>query len=112
MPPRFGHEADLGHHRKELLERGVTQIDHLRRHVVGDQLVEQFHLAAGVGDVHGPDQVGEMAGERRLARIEVEADKRPVVGAKVLNQQPGEQGLAHARMRRRDDIERRQLRHS
>ena len=39
-------------------------------------------------------------------------DKRPVVGAKVLNQQPGEQGLAHTRMRRCDDVERRQLRHS
>ena len=67
-------EADLRHHREKLLGQAVAEIDHRGAPIVGDQPVEQRHLAGGIGDIDGPDQLGEMRGERRLARIEIVAD--------------------------------------
>ena len=75
-PPRFLHEADLRHHGEELLEQAVAEVDDGGPPIVGDQPVEQRHLAARIGDVDGPDQVGEVAGQRRFARIEIVADQR------------------------------------
>ena len=74
-PPRLLHEADLRHHREELVERAVAQIDDLGARIVRDQPVEQRHLAAGVADVDGPDQVGEAAASAP-ARADADRSRR------------------------------------
>ena len=43
--------------------------------MVGDQPVEQRHLAARIGDVGGPGQVWEVGRQRRLARVEIVTDQ-------------------------------------
>ena len=90
---------------EELLERAVAQIDDLGARGIGDQPVEQLHLAAGIGDIDRPDKLGKAAGQQRLARIEIEADQRPAAVQEKLHQEPREQRLAHPRARRGDDVE-------
>ena len=80
-PPRFRNEADFLHHLEELVERGVAEVDDLGAGVVRDQPVEQRHLALRFGNVDDRDEMRKAAGERRLARMEVVAGKRPAVGS-------------------------------
>ena len=61
---------------KNCSNRRVAQIDDGGAPLIGDQPVEQRHLAAGIGDIDGPDQIGEIGAKRRLARIEIVADQR------------------------------------
>jgi hypothetical protein len=108
-PPRLLGEADVADDAEELLEWPVTDIDDRGARGVGQQPVEQFHLSADFADIDRPDQFGEAAGQRGLARIEVVTDQWAAVVEEKFHQQPRQQGLAHARMRRRDDVERRRL---
>lgn len=111
MAPGFRYEADLLHHREELLERAVPQIDYLGASGVRKETIEQRHLAAGIGDIDGPHQLGKAAGQQRFAGVEVEADQRSAAVAQKLHQKTRQQRLAHPRARRCDDIEWGWLRH-
>ena len=72
--PGFFLEADLRHHFEELIEQSVAEIDHRRAPVIGQNAIEQRHLAACIGDVDRPDQVRKTAGESGLAGIEIITD--------------------------------------
>ena len=110
-PARFRHETDLAHHREELVERPIAEVDHPRDRIPGDQLIEQRHLAACVRNIDRPGQFGETPGQRRFARVEIVGDERPIGIAEELDEQAREQRLAHARARRGNDVERCLLRH-
>jgi len=108
-PPRLLSEADVADDGEELLERPVADVDDFGARGVRDQLVEQFHLSADIADIDRPDQFGKAAGQHGPARIEVETDQGPPVVEEIFHQQPRQQGLACARARRSDDVERRRL---
>ena len=71
---------------------------------IGDQAVEQFHLAACAGDVDRPDQLGKPFREQRLSWIKVVSHKRPASRIKKLDQEPRKQRLADPGPRRRDNV--------
>ena len=96
-------KADPVGQREERIERLVAEIDDLAHAVLGDQAVEQRHLALDIADAGDGRARGQELRQRAAARIEIESRHRPAFPGVELGEQPRQQRLADARARRSDD---------
>jgi hypothetical protein len=96
-------ETDLVHQGEKSLERQVADVDNLRHPVRKDQPVEQLHPCLDALEVRRGRQIGQLVGQRDVARAELERRDAAAVHAQEIGDEPGEKGLAGRWPRRRDN---------
>ena len=94
--PGFFDEADLMRHSKERFEGFVTKVDDLRHIFVGDQTIEQRHLAVDVANGRDRGLLRQKVREGFFAGIEIERRDSAAFLAMKISKQSCQQCLADA----------------